>query len=278
MKKFLKTILAGILSVATLFAFTGCGVELNFGKELVKYKSQLDALTQLDKGTVDVCVIDSTMANYYASNGIYKDTIAVLDNLNAEDEFYGIAGRKDDKALISKINTALIESDAYSEVIEDYGFTNIATITAETTDPLANSTDDSWSKIVTAKKIVIGYTVFAPIAYEDNGTLTGFDIDLAKKVMAYLDSEIEVEFKVIEWSEKETLLANGTIDLIWNAMTITEEREAQMCISVPYLKNKQVSVVKIADKDKYATIDAMADAIIGVEDGSAGEGVVVKAD
>ena len=49
-----------------------------------------------------------------------------------------------------------------------------------------------------------------------------------------------------------------------------------MCISVPYLKNKQVAVVQSADKDAYKSTDAMKDAIIGVEAGSAGEGVVVK--
>ena len=133
---------------------------------------------------------------------------------------------------------------------------------------------------VADKKVIIGYTVFAPIAWEVEGKLTGFDIELAKKVFAYLndkyDAEIEIEFKIIDWNSKESLLANGTIDLIWNGMTITDERAAAMCISVPYLKNKQVAVVQSADKDAYKSTDAMIDAIIGVEAGSAGEGVVVK--
>jgi ABC-type amino acid transport substrate-binding protein len=63
-------------------------------------------------------------------------------------------------------------------------------------------------------------------------------------------------------------------------MTITPEREAAMCISVPYLANKQVAVIKKADAAKYAAADAAAfaesskDAIIAVEKGSAGEALV----
>jgi hypothetical protein len=38
-------------------------------------------------------------------------------------------------------------------------------LTAETTNPYANATDDSWNNVVASGKIVIGYTVFAPIAY-----------------------------------------------------------------------------------------------------------------
>jgi polar amino acid transport system substrate-binding protein len=60
-------------------------------------------------------------------------------------------------------------------------------------------------------------------------------------------------------------------------MTITPERSEAMCISIPYLYNNQVAVVKVADKTKYTSIEEMSDAIIGVESGSAGETVVVKA-
>ena len=47
-----------------------------------------------------------------------------------------------------------------------------------------------------------------------------------------------------------------------------------MCISVPYLNNDQVAVVRTEDKDKYVTPDDLKDAVIGVEKGSAGESVV----
>lgn len=281
--KFLRVSFLFLLGLFGL-TLTSCQSEdLNFGKEVLKLESQLDALTQLEKGTVDVAVIDSVMAGYYETTGDLKGKIAIVENLVLASEEYGIAGRKEDKALVSKINEALIalKSTKYQEVADKYGLEASLAISSQTTNPLANATDDSFDKIKTAKKLVIGYTVFAPIAYFEGETFTGFDIDLAKEVVAYIndqyDAEIEVEFKEINWSAKEALLANGTIDLIWNGMTITEERSAAMCISIPYLYNKQVAVIKVADKATYTTLDSMTDAIIGVETGSAGESVVVKA-
>lgn len=279
-----KLLVVCLLFVACLFV-PACGKEeLNFGKEVLKVGSQLDALTQLNNGSVDVAVIDSVMAGYYTSTGDFKDKLVMVDGLVLATEEYGIAGRKADEAFVSKVNEAIIAlaETGYKEVAEEFGLTESTCVTSATSNPLADKADESWNKIVSDKKVVIGYTVFAPISWEVDGKLTGFDVELAKKVFAYLnekyEAQIEIEFKIIDWNSKETLLANGTIDLIWNGMTITEERANEMCVSVPYLKNKQVAVVKAEDKAVYKTTADMSEAIIGVEAGSAGEGVVVKQD
>ena len=281
---FKKLLVLCLMLVACLF-MPACGKEeLNFGKEVLKVGSQLDALTQLNNGSVDVAVIDSVMAGYYTSTGDFKDKLVMVDGLVLATEEYGIAGRKADEAFVSKVNEAIIAlaETGYKEVAEEFGLTESTCVTSATSNPLADKADGSWNKIVNDKKVVIGYTVFAPISWEVDGKLTGFDVELAKKVFAYLnekyEAEIEIEFKIIDWNSKETLLSNGTIDLIWNGMTITEERANAMCISVPYLKNKQVAVVKAEDKAVYKTTADMSEAIIGVEAGSAGEGVVVKQD
>lgn len=296
MKKIATLFLTVVLAIVASFSFAACGQKeaTNFGKDLIKYDSQLDTLTNLKNGTVDMCIIDSVMACYYATNGEFKDVIKVLD----DDEFilateeYGIAGRKDDKALMSKINEALIalaESD-YQTIAETYGLTSSLRLEKNTENPLSSATDDSWNKVKNAKKIVIGYTIFAPIAYDVvNGTPSkGFDIDLAKAVVKYLNdtysSEITLSFQEIDWDSKEALLQNGTIDVIWNGLTITDERAANMCISVPYLYNNQVAVIT---KTKYESLNLtslkdivtlFSNATIGVEGGSAGESVVLSSD
>ena len=61
-------------------------------------------------------------------------------------------------------------------------------------------------------------------------------------------------------------------------MTITEERQASMEISMPYLNNKQVAVIRKADKDKYTTLESMSGAIVGAEAGSAGEACILVAE
>ncbi len=121
-------------------------------------------------------------------------------------------------------------------------------------------------------QLVIGYTLFAPMNYEnDKGELTGFETEFAKAVCAELG--VEAKFQLISWAAKETELASKNIDCIWNGMTITPEREATMSISTPYMANKQVLIVKKENADKYLKAEDMKDAKIVAEQESAGEGV-----
>ena len=292
MKRFVALFLTLALLCGCALTLASCGDknELAYGKDCLAVSSQLDALTGLLKGDADIAVIDSVMAGYYMNTGdTYKD-YQILPGVVLAEEQYGIGAKKGNDALISKINEALIalKDTSYKTVAETYGLTSELLVKADTQNPYASATDGSWTKVTNAKKLVIGYTLFAPIAYnEGDGSaakLKGFDIELAQAVVKYLNekysADVKIEFMIIEWNEKEALLENGTIDLVWNGMTITEEREAAMCISVPYLANKQVAVIKKADAEKYAASDANAfaevskGAIIAVEKGSAGEALV----
>ncbi len=277
MKKLLSAFTSLLLCIACAVAATGCSKSesnLAMGKELMTYDSQLDALKNLNEKTVDAAVIDSVMAGYYVNNGSFVGKLVIKD-FDLATEQYGIAAKKGNDALISKINDALIAlSDTdYADTAEKYGLASEKLITAQTVNDKANATDGSWQKIVERKKVVIGYTVFAPIAYDDDG-LTGFDIDLAKAVFKYLDESVVCEFQLIKWEQKEAALENGTIDLVWNGLTITDERLAQMSISLPYLRNKQVVVIRKDDENKYTDKKSLDSAIIGVEKGSAGEDAV----
>ena len=289
MKKIFATALAALLLVTALVSCSK-DVKLNYGKECSSMPTQLDALNELVKGGADIAVIDSIMAGYYMnSTDTFKD-YQILENVVLAEEKYGIAAKKGNEALMSKVNEALIalaDTD-YKAIAESYGLTSELLVKADTANPYASATDDSWNKVAGSWKVVIGYTLFAPIAYYDgdgaDAPLKGFDIELAKAVFDYLNEKysasIKCEFVIIDWNQKEALLENGTIDLVWNGMTITPEREAEMCISVPYLANKQVAVIKKADAEKYAATDAAgfatkaADAVIAVEKGSAGEALV----
>ena len=68
------------------------------------------------------------------------------------------------------------------------------------------------------------------------------ETEFAKAVCEKLG--IEAKFVEINWSAKETELAAKNIDCIWNGMTINDERKANMSITIPYMQNKQVMVVK----------------------------------
>ncbi len=103
-------------------------------------------------------------------------------------------------------------------------------------------------------KIVVGLDdTFAPLGFRDEeGNLVGVDVELMEATGEIMG--IPNELQPIDWSMKETELANKNIDMIWNGYTITEERKEKVAFSQPYLNNRQV-VVTMADSD----INTLAD-------------------
>ena len=280
MKKILSLLLAVVLLAGSVFALGSCGAryETNFGKDFSPLNSQMDVLLQLNAKSIDVGVMDSVMAGYYMSKDTtYANSLMIIDGLVLATEQYGIAARKG-SGLTKKINAALIElaKDGTVDTIADkYGLKSEICIDKNATvAELTDAEKADWDYIVGKGEFIVGYTLFAPIAYEENGELIGFDIELAKAVAAKL--ELQVDFQIIEWSTKEAKLKAKTIDCIWNGMTITEERQAEMEISIPYMNNKQVAIIRQADKDLYKDTASMKNALIGAEDGSAGMSCVVK--
>lgn len=123
-------------------------------------------------------------------------------------------------------------------------------------------------------KMVIGYTVFKPMNYTDeDGQFTGFDTEFAKAVCEVLG--VEPEFLEINWETKEVELAAKAIDCIWNGLTITDERKANMGITIPYVKNAQVVVMKAGNG--YENTESLAGKTVVAEIASAGEDTI-KAD
>ncbi len=92
-------------------------------------------------------------------------------------------------------------------------------------------------------KIIAGLDdTFAPMGFrDDKGQLVGFDIDMAKAISK--ETGVDIEFKPIDWSSKETELNSGRIDCIWNGLTMTPERKQKMDFTNPYMNNDQVYVV-----------------------------------
>ena len=123
-------------------------------------------------------------------------------------------------------------------------------------------------------KLVIGYTLFAPMDYyadEAETELTGFEVEFGKAVCEKLG--VEAEFQLISWEAKESELNAKNIDCIWNGMTITDERQATMSISQPYMANKQILITKAENADKFKTAGSLNGATVVAEKESAGEEV-----
>lgn len=259
---------------------TGCkGEELNFGKELVKVNGMVDILTELDTKSSDVGIMDSIMAGYYI-NQQYKGKLTIVKDVVVAEEEYGIAARSDGAYTAKMISKTIIElaKDGTVDAIADkYGLQDSLAIDTTKNIDLSDETGKAdYDKIIASGELVIGYTIFAPIAYEEGNELVGFDIDLAKAVCAKLG--IEAKFQIINWNSKVFELNSGAIDVIWNGMTITDEIKEATSVTIAYLKNKQVAVVRVEDEAKYKSLDDMKEATICVEAGSAGQLCVVKED
>lgn len=141
--------------------------------------------------------------------------------------------------------------------------------TSATADQATNS---DWSYIQNKGELVIGITYFEPMNYKnDNGELTGFETEFATKVCDKLG--VKPVFQKIDWDSKEVELKSKTIDCIWNGLTITDERQANMDISTAYMENKQVMVTKAENAGKYTSADALDGATVVAEKKSAGEEV-----
>ena len=121
------------------------------------------------------------------------------------------------------------------------------------------------------EKIVIGLDdEYAPMGFKDEkNEIIGFDVDLAKEAAKRLGTE--VEFKAIDWNSKEAELKSGRIDIIWNGLDITPERQENMLFSAPYMDNRQIVFVK---KDNVLGIMTETDLIgkrVGTQAGSTAE-------
>ena len=125
-----------------------------------------------------------------------------------------------------------------------------------------------------AAAIVVGLDDhFPPMGFRDEkNEIVGFDIDLAKEAAKRLG--VQVTFKPIDWSAKEAELSGKRIDVLWNGLTITEERKANILFTKPYLENRQIVVV--TGKSPIKTKAELKGKVVGVQDGSSAVDAVQK--
>lgn len=135
-----------------------------------------------------------------------------------------------------------------------------------------NKIINTWEEIESRGYIIVGLDdTFAPMGFRDNqGNIVGFDVDLAKEVFTRLG--VEVRFQPIDWDSKVLELNSGTIDMIWNGLSITEARQEQMLFSIPYLANRQIILVSQASD--ISLISDLQGKKVGVQISSAAEDAV----
>lgn len=242
----MKKILSLMLALAMVFSFAACGT-----------KSE----------TTDTDANKET-----ASGGNYSD-LTTIDGLDLAVEEYGIGFRTGSDIVdeVNKIIKELYNDGTLKKIAEKY---DLAANLLEPKDVPSNASGDSDLDYIKKNgKMIIGYTVYDPMNYtDDNGEFVGFDTEFAKAVCEKLG--VTPEFVEINWDTKEIELNAKSIDCIWNGFTINEEREENLDFSIPYILNKQVVVIRKADKDKYTDTASLASAKLAAETSSAGESAI----
>ena len=125
-----------------------------------------------------------------------------------------------------------------------------------------------------AAAIVVGLDDnFPPMGFRDEkNEITGFDIDLAKEATKRMG--MEVTFKPIDWSAKEAELSGKRVDVLWNGLTITEQRKEKILFTTPYRENHQIIIVTEASPVKAKT--DLAGKVVGVQEGSSAVEAIQK--
>ena len=122
--------------------------------------------------------------------------------------------------------------------------------------------------------LIVGVTDYAPMDYRSGEVWTGFDAELANAFAESID--VTLQLKEIDWDKKTELLEEGSIDCIWNGMTMSQELQESISCSEPYLSNAQVVVQRGNEKEQYSTIESCQHMLFAVEAGSMGESLLGK--
>ena len=136
--------------------------------------------------------------------------------------------------------------------------------------------DNSLQNVLDKGTLVLGLDdSFPPMGFRDeNNNIVGFDIDVATEVANRMG--VELKLQPIEWSTKEMELNTGSVDCLWNGLSIDDERKQAMDLSEPYMTNRMVLVV--LNDSEYTDQTSLAGKTIGVQNGSTAEKILEESD
>lgn len=102
---------------------------------------------------------------------------------------------------------------------------------------------DELSQIQESGTLKVGVEgTYPPYTYhDDDGTLTGFDVDVAKAIADKLG--VEADFTESDWDSLLAGIDSGRLDTVINAVSITDEREEKYDFAGPYFYITQQIVV-----------------------------------
>lgn len=178
-------------------------------------------------------------------------------------ESYAIGFRKGDDALAEQVNgavKALVKNGTYDKIAESYpdikDYLNLKAADISDSEIAAEGSGDS------SYTFKHGFDLdYPPYSYlQDDGTVGGFDVEMAQAVAAYLGWGYEpVPFN---WDAKDAELNAGSCDCIWSGFT-KEGREDDYLWGITYSANTQGIMVPANSSIK--TLADLSGKTVGVQ-------------
>lgn len=110
---------------------------------------------------------------------------------------------------------------------------------------------------------------YPPFEFEEDGEYTGFDMDIMREIATGMDLEFTVQDVGFDGLQSGVAFGAGQCDVGASAMTITEERKANLAFSDPYYDSLQSLLVP--EGSEIAAIDDLGGMRVGVQQGTTGE-------
>ena len=139
--------------------------------EIISTDAQINAFTEVKSGAVDYIVVDIVLAQNVCGKGNYTD-LSIVSDIQLDSEIYAVGFKKNTNlddvftyalAKVYKSGKALEIAEKYGlkDVLVDPFGGNIDEIIASFQFP----TDGQWKEIKDEGKVIVGYTIFAPMNY-----------------------------------------------------------------------------------------------------------------
>ncbi|MGB4657650.1 MAG: ABC transporter substrate-binding protein [Mobilitalea sp.] len=106
---------------------------------------------------------------------------------------------------------------------------------------------------------------FAPYEYLEGDQVVGVDMDIAQAIADSMGKELVI--KNMDFDGALAAVQNGTIDFVAAGVSVDAERQKVMDFSIDYVDSTEVVVVN-KDSGTVASVDDLADKIVGVQQGN----------
>lgn len=159
-------------------------------------------------------------------------------------------------ALLTGCSSSSSASETTTQETADSSAVEVSAAATEETGA-ETEVDDELAQILKSGILKVGVEgTYPPMTYHDeSGELTGFDVEVAKKIAEKLG--VTAEFTESDWDSLLAGVDSKRLDTVINAVSITEERSQKYDFAGPYFYITQQIVVR-SDDDSITDMDSLS--------------------